>query len=186
MGLQNSHSGWGWVSRLIHWAMAVIILGMTGLGLYMDTQKLEHYQLIQDHKSWGFLALVLAVIRLLWRGANPAAPGLPGDTPGWQILAVKANHIALYVLIIAVPISGWLMVSASPLQDLGVRNMVFGLFEMPDPFPTGDQKLTETLVTAHIAAWIALMIVLAVHIVGALYHHFVLRDRVLARMVVGR
>ncbi|MEM9048278.1 MAG: cytochrome b [Pseudomonadota bacterium] len=186
MGLRNTASGWGWISRLIHWSMAILIIGLTGLGLYMDTQNLDHYQLIQDHKSWGFLVFVLAVLRLAWRAVNPAAPALATDTPPWQALVVKATHIALYGLILAVPVTGWLMVSASPLQDLGVRNMVFGLFEMPDPYPTGDSGLTETFTALHALAWLALMGVLALHVVGALYHHFVLRDRVLARMVVGR
>lgn len=194
MALLNSETGWGWPARLLHWTVALVILGMSGLGLYMDPRKASgldplHFGLIQDHKSWGAVALVLVALRIVWRLANRRRPALPDDTPGWQRAAVAGTHGALYALMIAVPVTGWLMVSASPFNDPGymqIRNMVFGLFEMPDPFPRGDHALTETLRGLHGTLWTALAAVVALHVAGGLWHHLVLRDRVLARMIRGR
>jgi len=186
MAIRNSATGWGWPARLLHWLVALLIVINSVIGVYMDTNRIEDYELIQTHKSWGFAIFTLALLRILWRLLNPQTPALPEVMPRWQRRASALTHLALYVLIVAVPISGWLMVSASPLQDMGVRNMVFGLFEMPDPFPTGDARLTARLVDVHYALWYALTAVVGLHAAAALHHHFVQRDRVLARMILGR
>jgi cytochrome b561 len=194
MALMNSETGWGWPARVLHWAIALLIAGMSALGLYMDPKLAAgldplHFALIQDHKSWGAVVLALVSLRILWRVANRRHPALPDGTPGWQRHAVAVTHVALYALMIAVPVSGWLMVTASPFNDPGymqIRNMVFGLFEMPDPFPKGDHELAAWLQAIHGTLWMALMAVLAAHVAGALWHHFVQRDRVLARMIRGR
>lgn len=194
MALRNSSTSWGWLARLLHWSMSLIILGMLGVGLYMvqvlgdDSDSLMlRYDLTQTHKSWGFVVFVLALIRIGWRWANPT-PALP-DTSALTRALAHTGHLALYVCMIALPISGWLMASASPYNDpdayFRVQNLVFGLFELPDPYPKGDEALTELLGQVHFTIAMALLVVLAGHVAAALKHHFVDRDGVLRRMLRG-
>lgn len=195
MTWMNTVLGWGLVARLLHWLMAALLVGMLVLGWFMvevvGTRDLVlRYQLTQLHKSLGFVAFVLAVLRVLWRFANPT-PLHPEGAPLSERLAARFSHVALYLLMLAVPLSGWLMASASPLNDPGafpfqMKNMVFGLFEMPDPHPKGDRELEATLKLVHYWSAMALVLVVAGHVSGALVHHLFKRDRTLMRMLIGR
>lgn len=188
MRATNSTASWGWVQRLLHWAMAALILFMIGLGLWMVEIEnvFDAFGWYQLHKSWGFVVFALALVRVIWRWVQPVTPALPRHMPGWERAAAEGGHIALYILLFALPVSGWLMASASPLQDqFGLKNMVFGLFETPDPFIPGDKALEGTLKSVHAALAWALIFVLAGHVAGALKHHFIARDDVLKRMTFG-
>ncbi|MEL6791959.1 MAG: cytochrome b [Pseudomonadota bacterium] len=189
MGVRNTAEGWGWLARIIHWSVTLIILGLLGLGFYMTNfveDVFEQFGLTQIHKSWGFTVFVLVLARMVWRLANPT-PRLPdGMSPVEKGLA-HGGHLALYVLMIAMPLSGWLMSSASPLQELyGIKNKVFGLFEMPDPFVPGSQELETLFADIHYVCAIALTAVVAAHAAAALKHHFIEKDNVLRRMIIGR
>lgn len=190
MRLRNDETAWGWPARLLHWAMAALILFMLGLGVYMTevvTDLYAQFDLYQTHKSWGFVVFALAVVRVVWRMASPAAPADPAGTPAWERAAARGAHAALYALMFAMPLSGWLTASASELQDLyGIRNMVFGLFELPDPFVPGSEALEATFSAVHAWSAAALAGLLTLHAGAALRHHFVLRDGVLKRMGFGR
>jgi cytochrome b561 len=188
MRATNSTTSWGWAQRLLHWTMAGLILFMIGLGLWMVEidDVFEAFGWYQLHKSWGFVVFALALVRVAWRWVQPAKPTLPKEMPGWERAAAEGAHIALYVLLFALPISGWLMASASPLQDqFGVKNMVFGLVEMPDVFIPGDKALEGALKSIHSTLAWALVILLVGHVAGALKHHFVTKDDVLKRMTFG-
>ena len=186
MALMNTDTRWGWPARAFHWVMAILILFMLGLGLYTANiveSLSERFELVQLHKSFGFVVFVLAVLRLLWRFCNRRNPALPANMKLWERMAAHVSHVGLYLLMFAMPLTGWLMASASRAkEDLGVRNMVFGLFEMPDPIVPGDNALAETFGAIHFYLAIALMVLLAVHIGASLKHHLVLRDDVLRRM----
>ena len=193
MGLSNTPTSWGWASRLLHWVSAGVILFLLGLGFYMvevlsgtDSETLlERFALTQTHKSWGFVAFALVALRMIWRAMNPT-PALPDGMSGLERAAAHGGHIALYACMIAMPISGWLMASASPLQDTyGIKNMVFGLFELPDPFVPGSSELDETLKAVHFYTALALIVLMLVHIGAALKHAFVNKDGVLRRMITG-
>jgi cytochrome b561 len=190
MRWRDDETAWGWPTRLLHWAMAGLILFMLGLGVYMTeavTDVYAQFDLYQTHKSWGFVVFSLAVVRVIWRMASPREPAAPPGTPGWERAAARATHVALYALMFAMPLSGWLTASASELQDLyGIRNMVFGWFEMPDPFVPGSEALEAVFSTIHAWCAAALAGVLVLHAGAALRHHFVRRDDVLRRMSVGR
>ena len=188
MGVRNTDQGWGWLARLLHWVIGGIMIFMLGLGYYMtDIDDIfVQFPLFQTHKSWGFTVFVLALVRVAWRLANTAPP-LPDGMKPWERLAAHGGHIALYVLMFALPLSGWLMSSASELQDLyGIKNMVFGLFEMPDPFQPGDGDLEDIFREVHHACAFLLGVLLIAHVGAALKHHFVQRDNVLMRMIRGR
>ena len=194
MPLTNTEQGWGWLARLLHWAMAVLILGLLALGWYMvnvvgTSDLVLRYQMTQWHKSFGFVVFVLALVRLGWRAANPT-PGEP-EGPAWEHTVARGAHLALYALMVLLPLSGWLMASASPMNDANafpfqVKNMVFGLFELPDPIAPGDRGLEAALKAVHLWAAVAMGLLLLAHAGAALMHHVVRRDRVLLRMVRGQ
>ena len=117
MALYNTSLSWGWLARLLHWLMAIMILGLIGVGLYMveilgdDSNSLmQRYSLTQTHKSWGFVVFVLALVRVGWRWSNPT-PKLEGQSKLTTTLA-HGGHIAIYICIFAIPITGWMMASA--------------------------------------------------------------------------
>lgn len=214
MAVMNTKSGWGWPARLIHWLSALLILGLLGVGFYM-TQILAHettcdsivtrtlsnvygisdcgplflrLEMVQTHKSFGFIVFTLVVLRLVWRAVNPT-PSLD-HMPGVMRALAHGGHIALYICIVAMPLTGWLMASSSPFNDEGnyggqIKNMVFGLFEMPDPYPTGDEDTSDFWGMIHFYTALAMAAILATHIAAALKHHIIDRDGVLMRMVRG-
>ncbi|SEA54561.1 cytochrome b [Rubrimonas cliftonensis] len=187
MPLRNTQTLWGWPARALHWAMAFIIAFQLIVGTYMTgvDDLAARFALTQTHKSWGFVVFALALARVAWRLANPT-PTEPAGRP-WEKLAARVSHGALYLLMFLMPVSGWLMASASDLQDMyGVKNMVFGLFELPDPFVPGDRGLEGVFSSIHTAAAVALAALLAIHAGAALKHHLIDRDDVLTRMTVKR
>lgn len=189
MAIMNHKESWGLIARLLHWASGAVILFMLGLGVYMTqfvTDIYAQFGLFQTHKSWGFVAFALGVLRLVWRAVNPT-PRLPDGMTGWEIRASQLSHGLLYLLIFALPISGWLMSSASPLQDsYGIKNMVFEQFEYPDPFVPGSESLETVFGTIHTGSAIAIGIIVMIHILAALKHQFVARDGLIRRMILGR
>ena len=193
MAIRNTETGWGLPARLLHWAMAVLILFLLGVGFYMgevltgqDSETLmEKFYLAQTHKSWGFVAFALALLRIVWRAMNPT-PALPGTMGVGAKALAHGGHLALYVCMIAMPLSGWLMASATTLQDsYGIKNMVFGMFELPDPFQPGSEDLELIFRRVHFYVGLALALILAGHAAAALKHHFVDRDGILMRMIRG-
>ena len=104
--------------------------------------------------------------------------------------AAKAGHWVLYLLMFAMPVTGWLASSASPYNDadaypMQIKNMVFGLFEMPDPFASGSHALSDQFMAAHFYLSVALVVVLAIHIVASIKHAAIDRDGVMERMIKG-
>lgn len=191
MALANTEESWGWPARVLHWVMAALILFMIVGGLMMvrENDLVMRIEQFQFHKSVGFTIFVLALLRVGWRISQPL-PNLPSKMPSWQRHLSRVSHWTLYLLILTVPITGWLYASATPLNDVDAypmqfRNMVFGLFDMPDPFPTGDAALSQMFRTAHNLLGKLLMIAVVFHILASLKHHFVDRDHVLKRMIGG-
>ncbi len=178
MSLKNPEQHWGAVSQSLHWLIVLLLLAQGTVGLLMGDMargpdKIAVYAL---HKSVGITLLALAVARLLWRlYAGRPAP-VPG-TPSWQERAASAMHAALYLLLFAVPISGWVMNSAAgfPLQW-------FGLFNLPSIAPH-DRDLHELAESMHEWLFWALVALAAAHAAAALYHHLFQRDATLARML---
>lgn len=190
MRATNTSESWGWVARLLHWGLAAIILFQLGLGIYMTdfvSEMTRQYELFQLHKSWGFVVFVLAVGRIAWRILNRRSPRPPAHVPRWQAVASQASHGLLYLMLLLMPLSGWVMASASTTQDMfSIRNIVFGLFEMPDPWVPGVKPIADAAEAVHAtSAWL-LIAILVVHAGAALKHHLVDGDDILKRMAWGR
>jgi len=178
--LRNTADSWGAPAKFFHWVMAALILAQIALGLTAASWRLSptKLELFFWHKSTGMLILLLVALRLLWRLANPA-PALPSGMPAWERAAARASHLLLYALMIALPIAGWIVNSAS--------NVPFRIFWLiPLPAVVAPDKSTAdlaALVHGGLAALLAL--VLVAHIGAALRHHFVKRNTVLTRMLPG-
>ncbi len=165
----------------LHWMIAALIIGQLIGGKVMHAMdpaplKFELYQL---HKSFGFIILALSVARLLWRlGHKP--PALPDGMKPFEKIGAKLSHIAFYILMIGIPISGWVMVSSSPYI---IETKIFKLipvFDLPGvPRTEGFNALTKDV---HEYMAIAIAALLVLHIGAALKHHFVEKDDVLNRM----
>jgi cytochrome b561 len=184
--LGDSAAGWGLVTRALHWTMAALLLFQLGLGVTMVRvpDLLTRFSLTQTHKSWGTVLFLLALLRLAWRLGNRSRPPLPAAMPPWQRRMATGSHRLFYVLMLLLPLSGWIVASASPTQDLlEMQNMVFGLVALPDPFVPGSAAVEAVAARVHAGAAIALAGLLALHAGAALKHQFVDRDGLIARMI---
>lgn len=162
----------------LHWLMALMIAGLFGLGLYMTGLKLspQKLQLYSWHKWAGVTVFLLALIRLGWRiGHKP--PADPPGMPRWQVVAAHGAHHLLYLLMIAIPLSGWLMSSAK-----GFQTVWFGVLPLPDLL-SKDKPLGELLEVVHASLNYALAAIVVAHATAAIKHHFIDRDDVLVRML---
>jgi cytochrome b561 len=162
----------------LHWLIALIILAGFSLGLYMhdlplSPQKLKYYSW---HKWIGITVFLLAVVRVAWRLTHEA-PALPDGMPEWQRKAAVASHGLLYVLILIIPISGWLYSSAS-----GVPVVYLGKIPLPD-LVAPDKALAAQLKLLHKTLNFTLATLVILHIAAALKHQFVDRDGLLTRML---
>ena len=188
MALRNTTTGYGAVAKLLHWLIAFGMIGIVVLGMVMHELDpfngswlgYTTFQLYQFHKSVGFTLMALVVVRLIWKMSNPT-PELPSGMKSWEAFLAKSVHIALYVALIGMPITGWLMVSASPFQ---IPSSYFGLFNVPHLLGPSEQ-LEAIFMTLHDLLGKLLIAALVLHVAGALKHHFVEKDDVLKRMLPG-
>jgi len=163
---------------LLHWLVALCIFTTFPLGLYMSDLLLSprKLQLYSYHKWLGISVLLLVVARLFWRLLHRPPP-LALAMPRWQRLAAHGTHHLLYLLMIVVPVSGWLMSSA-----LGVTVVWFGVLPLPDLIGR-DKELGEILKTVHEALNYTMLTLVVLHVIAALDHHFRSRDDTLQRML---
>lgn len=168
-------------AKWLHWLIALLVFGLLGVGLYMTNMRIspQKIQLYMTHKSIGLTVLALMLVRLVYRLKNPA-PALPDSIPGWQKVTSHISHALLYLLLLAMPVSGWLMNSAS-----GFPMKYFGLVRVPDLLARNQESLALFKAVHFYISW-TLIVVIAVHVLAALKHHFIDRDSVLRRMLPGK
>ena len=162
----------------LHWLAALLVFAAFPLGLYMGDLPFSplKLRLFSYHKWLGVTVFLLAAVRLAWRAAHRAPP-FPPSMPSWERFAAAAAHWLLYALIFVIPLTGWLMSSAK-----GMQTVYLGVVPLPDLLGK-DKALGRLLQDTHAALNMAMLALVAFHIVAALRHHFVERDGILARML---
>jgi cytochrome b561 len=173
----NSNEQWGKLSQWFHWSMALLIFGMLGVGLYMvslppTNTKWMFYGL---HKSFGVIVLILAIVRLLWRTTQPI-PHL-SHIPSWQRIGARTVHRLLYLFMLMMPVSGYIMSVAGghPIQ-------VFNLWTVPALFEP-NKALASFANDVHRITSRLFIAALILHMSAAFYHHWIRKDFVLNRML---
>ncbi len=180
-----SGSSYTAVAKTLHWLIAVAIIAMLIIGWTMTSlpKGEEKFALFQWHKSIGITILLLSVLRLIWRLAH-SAPPLPAAMPRWEKIAARASHALFYVLVIGMPLTGWAIVSSSPLN---LPTMLYGLVPWPNlpvlPDLANKKEIGHVLGGVHGYGAYILATLLALHVAAALKHHFMDRDDVLTRMM---
>lgn len=181
MTLRSDATRWGALAKFFHWTIALLIISAGIAGLYMTDlpnapQKIRLYAI---HKSVGLTVLALALLRLAWRLYDRRPNEMP--MPRWQAFGARIVHVLLYVLIFALPISGWLYNSASgyPLQW-------WGMIPLPNLTGGSDAVLKSLAHEAHEWLFWILVAALVAHAGAALIHHFFERDATLVRMLPWR
>jgi len=165
-------------AQILHWLTAVAVITGVSLGIAMLNVASGPLQnnLFDLHRSFGALILALTGVRLLWRLYSPPPPMVTG-LPRWQELAAHVTHIALYLLLFAVPLVGWAGTSA-----FGAAIPVFGLFELPMILEK-NEALAKVLLPLHMILAFTLCALVIGHIGAAFFHHFIRKDDTLRRML---
>lgn len=162
----------------LHWLMALLVFVTFPVGLVMHEMALSpnKLRLLSYHKWLGVTVFILVMVRLLWRASHKPAP-LLATMPHWQRAAANAVHVLLYVLLFAIPLSGWLMSSAK-----GFQTVYLGVLPLPDLI-SKDKVLGDALFALHEVLNITLLVLVIAHVAAAIKHQFVDRDGTLARML---
>ena len=195
MGLRNAPDRWGSAARFFHWAIVVLVLIQIPLGFWM-VEVYEHYtetygddrlplvlQTSMAHHTIGFTVMILAALRLSWRLQN-VTPELPALAMYQRWLA-RVTHVVLYLMMFLYPFTGWAALSA---YEGEFPIFFFGWDSVPrivPQVPEGSRFDYETFAEMHRFYWKLGAGVLGLHIIGALWHHFVKKDGVLKRMLPG-
>lgn len=175
--LKNTRNQYGSVSKIFHWGIFILVCITLLVGFFIDDfPKAWKSVMMMGHKSTGILILCLIVLRLVWRWSNEA-PSLEA-IHYWEKLLAQAVHMLLYVLLLAMPLSGWIMSTAA-----GKPPIFYGLVMMPFPGVEPSESLSDAAFTIHQKLAYAFLIALALHIIGALKHHFIDKNDILKRIM---
>ncbi len=167
------------VSRSLHWWIATMAFAQLAMGKFFEVEPGEEGSLFGWHSALGLLVLILMVARVGWRLSH-AAPPPPASMPRWQQKVAASMHGLLYVLLIVLPLSGWLLASVE-----GDAISFLGWFDLPAlPVPGGEQS-EDFIEETHEVLGNVLLVLAGLHVLGGLKHHFVDRDDVLRRMLPG-
>ena len=168
------------VARVLHWLTVLMLLGLFAVGIWItafepkdEAFKLRLYMM---HESSGVTLLALTLFRLFWRWRHPP-PSLPADLPPLLRAAAHANHAAVYLLLLVMPVLGFLATNA-----WGFPLRWYGLIALPSPVGH-NEALAETLSALHYWCALALAALLLVHIAAAFWHYLIRKDQVLQRML---
>lgn len=175
--LRDTQDSYGLITKLLHAVIFLIILLQITLGIVMNyVTDSTVGKIIFWHKSFGLLLLFIAAIFILWRLRNPK-PHWPLDMPLWERIAARVVHYGLYVLMVAMPLSGWIMSTAA-----GYPSSFFGLFAISTPWVEPSKALAHLMAQWHEwFAW-ALGVLAAIHFLAAMKHRFIDKDTILQRM----
>jgi cytochrome b561 len=173
--------GYGAVAKSLHWLIAALLVVQFAIAWTMPDigRDSRPEGLISLHLSFGALIVVVIIIRLAWRLMYPV-PLLTDNVAAWQNRAAEATHFLLYAILVVLPVMGWANANAR-----GWDVSLFGIVALPKIMATRS-GLGMALGDIHATTAIILLFVVGLHMLTALYHHFMLRDRVLLRMLPER
>ncbi len=180
MGLRNTPGRYGSVAQALHWVVVLLLIGQVAVGKIAHEMPdgFDKLVLLARHKSVGITILGLALLRLAWRLID--RPPAPPPMPRWQFIASRATHWGLYALLFAMPLTGWMMSSASNYPVSW-----FGLLQLPD-FVAPDRDLKHLMEEIHETLAKALIALALLHVGAALKHQFIDRDGLIWRMLPWR
>lgn len=176
MLLTNTENSYGLIAKLFHWIMSIMVILMLIAGFLMDDyiEPPLKWQIFGLHEATGVLILTLVILRLLWRFYNTTVL-LPADLPNWQKKVATININLLYLLMILMPISGFLMTILS-----NHHIDFYGLFTIQSF--AQDLQFAKICKKIHQKAALLFTALIILHILAAFYHHFIRKDNVLKRM----
>ena len=182
MSAKNTINSFGSIAKSFHWIVAILIIAMLVFGYFLEDFNGKPAQEIvyNTHKTIGIVILALVILRLGWRWMN-IQPGYSATLPSMYKTFVKLAHYAIYLVIIAMPMSGWVMATAA-----GHVPHFLGWFYFPMPGISLNEHLAGQMYELHNILAIVLIVLISFHVLAALLHHFVLKDNVLKRMLPGR
>ncbi len=177
---------YSWVAIFLHWGIAVLIAWNLLVGFRMHAASgLAQFNLFQLHKSIGISVLLLSLLRLTWRlGHRP--PRLPTSMRGWEHALARITHVGLYAIMIGLPLTGWAVVSTSPLN---IPTLLFHTVPWPhlpllhDLAPVARKHANDVFDASHVVLMWGSLALIALHVTGALKHALVERDGVLHSML---
>ncbi len=176
------------VAISLHWLIAFFIIGLLAMGKYMTHLEVDdplRYTLTQLHKSVGITVLLLALFRFFWRITHKP-PALPNSASSFERVASHLTHLLMYLLMVVIPISGWVMVSSSPLN---LETVLYGVIPWPHISfltTTPDREMiAEQSALLHMWLGNGILLLVLMHISAALFHQWVRKDQLISRMVVS-
>lgn len=181
MDIKNTSDRYGIISKFFHWIIALLVFAQFYLILwerYVLPEKslLANIYISGFHKPIGILILILVILTLLWKMFNPR-PGYLPNMPNWEKITARATHALLYILLIIMAMSGFIMSSAA-----GKPPNLFGLYQFPMLIEQ-NKILSDFFFKVHAISGYCLVALITLHILAALKHHFIDRDNILKRML---
>lgn len=176
MSLQNTSLRYGSVAKFFHWTISMLVITMLFIGYFMDDIKDKEImgQVINLHKLIGLSILVLMLLRLAWTLKNPKPLLLTATR--WERIAERSVHDLFYVILIAMPLAGWIMsVAAGHVPHFFSWNISLPI--------TQDKATAELAKTIHNTLALILIALISLHVLAALFHHWIKKDDVLRRML---
>ena len=160
----------------LHWLIAIMVIANVLLAIGTeDMSRATHKSAMAIHKSLGIIVLLLSFARIGWRLIHRPPP-LPALTPTWQAIVSKAVHTLFYLLIVLLPVSGWVWMSAA-----GAKVDIFGLFQMPSLTGT-DKALADAMHESHEFMGLTMLALIVIHVLAALKHQYLDKTDLLSRM----
>ncbi len=172
---KNTYQSYGSISKFLHWTIFLLVTGMIIYGYLMEYASDSSKALVYNiHKLFGLLVLSLMILRTIWALVNPK-PKLPSKIPLWEIALARLMHFSLYLILLIMPFSGWILASSAgkPPKLLGIS---LGL-----PI-TQNESLKNLADNVHVTLAIVIIVMVALHVLAALKHHFIDKDNILKRM----
>ena len=166
-------------SKWLHWLIAIVVITMLSFSFFLGDVPDKYQSLAyMIHKSLGLCVLFLMILRFIWINYS-GKPALPASVSTWEKRVSRLVQYSFYLLLIAMPVCGWIMSVAA-----GRAPTFFGLFSMPLPIAK-NKPLAELMELSHkTIAWLLIALII-LHVAGALKHHFIDKNNILKQMLTG-